>query len=104
MTQPARAIPVDSLENKYSMGPKEEELQWSLTLEPRHRTPARGSSSGSAVAVGEGILCASLGSDTAGSCRIPAAFNGTAGQPALSAQYRNRELLQWLRDQPALSP
>ena len=35
-----------------------------------------GSSSGSAVAVAEGIVAAALGSDTAGSCRIPAAFNG----------------------------
>lgn len=38
-----------------------------------------GSSSGSAVAVGEGIVAAALGSDTAGSCRIPAAFNGVVG-------------------------
>jgi len=38
-----------------------------------------GSSSGSAVAVGEGIVSAALGSDTAGSCRIPAAFNGVVG-------------------------
>jgi aspartyl-tRNA(Asn)/glutamyl-tRNA(Gln) amidotransferase subunit A len=38
-----------------------------------------GSSSGSAVAVAEGVVAAALGSDTAGSCRIPAAFNGVVG-------------------------
>jgi aspartyl-tRNA(Asn)/glutamyl-tRNA(Gln) amidotransferase subunit A len=38
-----------------------------------------GSSSGSGVVVGEGIVAAALGSDTAGSCRIPAAFNGIVG-------------------------
>ncbi len=38
-----------------------------------------GSSSGSAVSVAEGIVIATLGSDTAGSCRIPAAFNNIVG-------------------------
>ncbi len=38
-----------------------------------------GSSSGSAVSVAEGIVAATMGSDTAGSCRIPAAFNGIVG-------------------------
>jgi aspartyl-tRNA(Asn)/glutamyl-tRNA(Gln) amidotransferase subunit A len=38
-----------------------------------------GSSSGTAVAVASGICSFGLGTDTGGSCRIPAAFNGIAG-------------------------
>ncbi|MDD9857843.1 MAG: amidase family protein [Gammaproteobacteria bacterium] len=38
-----------------------------------------GSSSGGAVSVAEGIVPATIGSDTAGSCRVPAAFNGIVG-------------------------
>ncbi|RMI38355.1 allophanate hydrolase [Actinomadura harenae] len=38
-----------------------------------------GSSSGSAVAVALGIADVALGTDTAGSARVPAAFNGIAG-------------------------
>jgi aspartyl-tRNA(Asn)/glutamyl-tRNA(Gln) amidotransferase subunit A len=38
-----------------------------------------GSSSGAAVSVADGMAHGALGSDTGGSCRIPAAFNGIVG-------------------------
>jgi allophanate hydrolase len=40
---------------------------------------AGGSSSGSGVAVGAGVVPLALGTDTAGSGRVPAAFNGVVG-------------------------
>src|SRR5687768_930200 len=61
-----------------------------LGLNPHYGTPlctfdraARripgGSTSGGAVAVADGMAAASLGTDTGGSCRIPAAFCGVVG-------------------------
>lgn len=49
---------------------------------PADRTEARvpgGSSSGAAVSVASGMAAAAIGTDTGGSCRIPAAFCGLVG-------------------------
>jgi aspartyl-tRNA(Asn)/glutamyl-tRNA(Gln) amidotransferase subunit A len=61
-----------------------------LGLNPHYGTPLNvfdratgripgGSSSGAAVAVADDMCAASLGTDTGGSCRIPAALNGIVG-------------------------
>ncbi|MGC8523975.1 MAG: amidase [Acidibrevibacterium sp.] len=61
-----------------------------LGLNPHYGTPRSpwqreighvpgGSSSGSAVAVADGMAAAAIGTDTGGSCRIPAAFCGITG-------------------------
>lgn len=51
-------------------------------LSPYDRKTGRipgGSSSGTAVAVADGMAVIGMGSDTGGSCRIPAAYNGITG-------------------------
>ncbi|WP_323117748.1 amidase [Burkholderia alba] len=55
-------------------------------LENGARVPG-GSSSGAAVAVATGVVPISIGTDTAGSIRVPSAFNGLVGYRASTARY-----------------
>lgn len=68
-----------------------------LGINPHYGTPANvfdraarripgGSSSGAAISVTDGMAAAALGSDTGGSCRIPAALNGLVGYKPTAEQ------------------
>jgi aspartyl-tRNA(Asn)/glutamyl-tRNA(Gln) amidotransferase subunit A len=72
-----------------------------LGLNPHYGTPlspwrrdeahiAGGSSSGAAVSVADGFADAALGTDTGGSCRIPAAFCGLVGFKPTADRAMNR--------------
>ena len=64
-----------------------------------HHVPG-GSSSGSGVAVGAGLVPMALGSDTGGSVRIPAAFNSVTGLKTTVGQVSRRGVypLSWTLD------
>jgi aspartyl-tRNA(Asn)/glutamyl-tRNA(Gln) amidotransferase subunit A len=79
-------------------------------LNPHDRPAARipgGSSSGAAVSVTDGMALGALGTDTGGSCRIPAALCGTVGFKPTAHRVRlhrpaggNRRVLRRARRRP----
>ena len=63
-----------------------------------------GSSSGSAIAVERGVVLASIGSDTAGSIRVPAAFNGLYGFRPSTGRYSMKGVHPLARSFDTLGP
>lgn len=68
-----------------------------------HRIPG-GSSSGSGVAVAAGLVPVSIGTDTGGSIRIPAAFNGIVGYKASRGRYSMEGVFPLARSLDSLGP
>lgn len=68
-----------------------------------HRIPG-GSSSGSGVAVAAGLVPVSIGTDTGGSIRIPAAFNGVVGYKATRGRYPMEGVFPLAKSLDSLGP
>ncbi|SOC45199.1 aspartyl-tRNA(Asn)/glutamyl-tRNA(Gln) amidotransferase subunit A [Rhizobium subbaraonis] len=68
-----------------------------------HRLPG-GSSSGSGVAVAAGLVPVSIGTDTGGSVRIPAAFNGIVGYKATRGRYSMQGVYPLSKSLDSLGP
>jgi aspartyl-tRNA(Asn)/glutamyl-tRNA(Gln) amidotransferase subunit A len=74
-------VPLGKLNcDEFAMGSSNENSAYQVTRNPwAPDRVAGGSSGGSAVAVAERFACATLGSDTGGSIRLPASFSGVVG-------------------------
>ncbi|MFK0276569.1 amidase [Ensifer sp. NPDC090286] len=86
-----------------------------LGLNPHYGTPRNpcskdvgripgGSSSGSGVAVAAGLVPVSIGTDTGGSIRIPAALNGIVGYKATRGRYSMRGVFPLAKSLDSLGP
>jgi aspartyl-tRNA(Asn)/glutamyl-tRNA(Gln) amidotransferase subunit A len=86
-----------------------------LGINPHYGTPENpastdgarlpgGSSSGSGVVVAAGLVPVSIGSDTGGSVRIPAAFNGIVGYKATRGRYSMRGVFPLSKSLDSLGP
>jgi aspartyl-tRNA(Asn)/glutamyl-tRNA(Gln) amidotransferase subunit A len=86
-----------------------------IGLNPHYGTPRNphdpkvpripgGSSSGSGVAVAKGLLPCAFGTDTGGSVRIPAAFNGIVGYKASTRHYEINGVFPLSRTLDSLGP
>ena len=72
--------------------------------DPRLRRSPGGSSSGSAVAVAKGLLPVAIGTDTGGSIRIPASFNGIVGYKSSTGHYDMSGVFPLARSLDSLGP
>ncbi|MDA5636103.1 MULTISPECIES: amidase [Rhizobium/Agrobacterium group] len=68
-----------------------------------HRLPG-GSSSGAGAAVAAGLVPVAIGTDTGGSVRIPAAFNGVVGYKASRGRYSMRGVYPLAKSLDSLGP